>query len=203
MNFLFFKKIIYRFYHIAIQEDWRRKEVRLRKVATLSKETILLKSAEIYDHRNDKTKIIVGKHTQLNGELMIFGHGGEIIIGDYGFIGQNTRIWSAKKITIGNRVLISHNVNIHDQISHPMSSIERHLDFKFIIETGRLRSENNIMEKEVIIEDDVWIGFGSSVMKGVRIGKGAVVGAYSMVTKDIPPFAVVVGNPARVIKYTN
>jgi acetyltransferase-like isoleucine patch superfamily enzyme len=53
----------------------------------------------------------------------------------------------------------------------------------------------------IIIDDDVWIGINSIILSGVRIGKGAVIGAGSVITKDIPPYAVVGGNPARVIKF--
>lgn len=53
----------------------------------------------------------------------------------------------------------------------------------------------------IIIEDDVWIGANSVILPGVTIKKGAVVGAGSVVTKDVPSYAVVCGNPARVIKY--
>jgi maltose O-acetyltransferase len=52
---------------------------------------------------------------------------------------------------------------------------------------------------EVVLEDDVWIGAGAFVMPGVRVGKGAIVSALSVVTKNIPPFAIVAGNPGRVI----
>lgn len=54
---------------------------------------------------------------------------------------------------------------------------------------------------KVIIEDDVWIGASVNINKGVTIGKGAVIGGGAVVTKDIPPYAIAVGNPARVIKY--
>lgn len=53
----------------------------------------------------------------------------------------------------------------------------------------------------IIIENDVWIGAKSTIMSGVKIGNGAIVGATSTVTKDIPPFAIVAGNPAKVVKY--
>jgi len=56
-------------------------------------------------------------------------------------------------------------------------------------------------EKDCVIGNDVWIGCNSTVLRGVTIGDGAVVGANSLVNKDVPPYAIVVGNPARVIKY--
>jgi acetyltransferase-like isoleucine patch superfamily enzyme len=60
----------------------------------------------------------------------------------------------------------------------------------------------NIGEAEIIIGNDVWIGFNSTILKGVTIGDGAIIGANTVVTKDVPPFAVAVGNPPRIIKYT-
>jgi acetyltransferase-like isoleucine patch superfamily enzyme len=60
----------------------------------------------------------------------------------------------------------------------------------------------DIASQEVIIEDDVWIGFNSIILKGVRIGRGAIIGAGSIVTKDIAPWTVNVGNPIQSIKTT-
>lgn len=53
---------------------------------------------------------------------------------------------------------------------------------------------------DIIIEDDVWIGLNATIMGGVKIGKGAIVGACSVVTKDVPPYSIVVGNPAKIVK---
>lgn len=56
-------------------------------------------------------------------------------------------------------------------------------------------------EKECVIGNDVWIGCNSTILRGVTIGDGAVIGANSLVTKDVPPYAIVVGSPAKIIKY--
>ena len=56
-------------------------------------------------------------------------------------------------------------------------------------------------EKPIIIEDDVWIGANSIILGGVKIGNGAIIGAGAVVTKDVPPRAIVAGNPAKLIKY--
>jgi acetyltransferase-like isoleucine patch superfamily enzyme len=169
------------------------------KNATIGSNTRIFSEAKINNNLDDKTKIVIGNNCDVRGELMTFGHGGEIIIGNYSFVGERTKIWSAKKIIIGDRVLISHNVNIHDNNSHPLDSKLRHEDFKHIATIG-FQKVNDLKEKEIIIKDDVWIGFNSIILKGVTIGEGAIVGAGSVVTKDVEPYTIVAGNPAKFIK---
>jgi acetyltransferase-like isoleucine patch superfamily enzyme len=60
---------------------------------------------------------------------------------------------------------------------------------------------SRIAVRPVQIDDKVWIGFGASILRGVRIGEGAVVAAQSVVTRDVPPYSLVAGNPARVIRH--
>lgn len=161
--------------------------------------SVLYKSARIINNLKDREKIRIGANTHIKGELLVFAHGGEIEIGDYCFVGENSYIWSAKRISIGNRVLIGHNTNIFDNTTHPIDADARHREFKQIIEVGHPTSLD-LQEKEVIIEDDAWIGASVIILRGVRVGKGAIVGAGSVVTKDVPPFTFVAGNPAKVIK---
>ena len=61
--------------------------------------------------------------------------------------------------------------------------------------------DQNITCKDIVVEDDVWIGYGAYIMPGVTIHKGAIIGAHAVVTRDIPEYAVAVGVPAKVIKY--
>lgn len=168
--------------------------------ATIGINTRIFSEARISNNLNDKTKIVIGSNCDIRGELLTFGHGGEISIGNYSFVGEHTKIWSARRIEIGDRVLISHDVNIHDNNAHPMDSKLRHEDFKHISSIG-LQKVNDLREKEIVIGDDVWIGFNSTIMKGVKIGKGAIIGANTIINKDVPDFAVCVGNPMRIIKY--
>jgi acetyltransferase-like isoleucine patch superfamily enzyme len=200
------KSICYKIYTIGKFEDIqlleRRRKEALGKVALID-ETAWISEHSIIDNKHGlKEKIRVGKKSRITGDLLLLGNGGEIIIGDYCFLGPDSRIWSAKKITIGDRVLISHNVNIHDNISHSLNSIERHNDFVGHIE-NHPHENYDLREKEIIIEDDAWIGFNATVLKGVTIGKGAIVGANTVITKDVPPYAVVIGNPAKILKYTD
>ena len=136
----------------------------------------------------------------MKAELYIFSHGGEIEIGEYCYVGIDSKIWSCQKISIGNRVLIAHNVNIHDNISHSLISKERHSEFQNILINGK--HNDNITSSSISIEDDVWIGFNSTILKSVKIRKGSIIGANTVLKKDIPPYSIVVGNPMKVIGST-
>lgn len=141
----------------------------------------------------------IGAFTHIRGELLNFAHGGEISIGQYCYIGEYSKLWSASHIHIGDRVLISHAVTILDSLTHPISASARHDHYRTIIENGHPKSIN-LDEQPVEIGDDVWIGCMSVIFRGVKIGQGAIVGAGSIVTNSIPPWTVVAGNPARVIR---
>lgn len=144
--------------------------------------------------------IKIGKNTVVRGELLTFAHGGNIQIGDYCYIGEGTRIWSALSIRIGNRVLISHNVNVFDNDTHPIEDHNaRHKQFVDIITMGHPKNID-LNEQPVLIQDDVLIGCQSIILKGVTIGEAAVVSAGSVVTRDVPPYAIVAGNPANIIR---
>ncbi|WMW65044.1 DapH/DapD/GlmU-related protein [Nitratidesulfovibrio liaohensis] len=170
---------------------------------TIGKNSLLLPTARINNIHGRHGAIRIGEYTHVRGELTTFGHGGAITIGDYCYIGEGTRIWSAESINIGNRVLISHNVNIFDNDTHPIEDpAARHAQFVNIITTGHPK-QLDLNEDPIIIEDDVLIACQSIILSGVRIGHGAVVAAGSVVTKSVPPRTLVAGNPARVVKTLN
>jgi acetyltransferase-like isoleucine patch superfamily enzyme len=146
-----------------------------------------------------RASISIGERSVLLCKMETLAHGGRIVVGSDCFIGENSYIWSAAEISIGDRVLISHGVNIHDHIAHSLSAAERHVHFQQIFSAGHPEVLENVARQRVAIEDDAWIGFNATILKGVTIGRGAIVGACSVVTKDVPPFAIVVGNPARQI----
>jgi acetyltransferase-like isoleucine patch superfamily enzyme len=141
----------------------------------------------------------VGSHTLVAGELLVFAHGGEISIGEWCYIGEDARLWSSASIDIGDRVLISHNVNIFDSLTHPLNATQRHEQFKAIKQMGHPRFID-LGEKPVKIGKDALIGASVCVLRGVTVGEGAIIGAGAVVTHDIPPFTIAAGNPARVIR---
>jgi maltose O-acetyltransferase len=120
-------------------------------------------------------------------ENVCFDSAEEISIGDNVFINRNVVIGHGS-ITIGDFVYIGCNALILAQ-NHGV------LDYKIPIGLQPLISS------PVIIEDDVWIGANVVILPGVKVGRGAVIGAGAVVTKDISPFAIVGGVPAKLIKY--
>lgn len=162
--------------------------------------TTLARAARIIDtRRQDGGRIRIGSRSRIEGELLVFAHGGEILVGDWCFVGPGTRIWSGASIKIGDRVMISHNVTILDNLTHPLDPTERHRHFRRIMEQGHPR-DVELGDRPVVIEDDAWIAASATILRGVRIGRGAIVGAGAVVTRDVPTMAVVAGSPARIIR---
>lgn len=197
-------KTFNRFASIAEAVAEERRQQKIRSECTIHPQTYIMLTARFINHRNDPSKIVIDSHCWLRGEIMLAKHGGEVIIGQHVFFGEHSRIWSASKVLIGNNVLISHNVNIHDFDSHPIDYNLRIQQAEFILDNNELpNSDYGVSEKPIIIEDNAWICFNAVILKGVTIGKGAIVAASSVVTQDVPPFTLVAGSPAKVIKYLN
>ena len=118
-------------------------------------------------------------------------YGPHIIIGNNTAIGEYTQISAAKEVRIGNGVLTGRFVYISDN-NHGTSSLT---------DMQKMPSMRDLYIKgPVIIEDNVWIGDKASILSGVTVGKGSIVACNAVVTKDVPPYSVVAGVPAKVIK---
>ena len=168
-------------------------------MCVLGEGVCLFEGASIQRHFGPREAIRIGSYSRVRGTLSVFNSKGSIVMGEWCYLGNDSYIWAASSITIGDRVLISHSVNIHDFISHPLSASERHAQIVEIFTKGHSEDMSNVPTAPIIIEDDVWLGFNVTVLKGVRIGRGAVIGANTVVTKDVEPFSIVIGNPPRVI----
>ena len=132
-------------------------------------------------------KIKLGNSVCLDSGVILRAHyGGEIEIGEHTYIAPYTCIVCCGKIKIGKDCLIA---------SH--SSICAH-NYNFR-ETNKKIREQGFNCKGITIEDDCWLGSGVRVVDGVTIGKGSVIGAGAVVTKDILPYSIAVGVPAQVI----
>jgi acetyltransferase-like isoleucine patch superfamily enzyme len=105
----------------------------------------------------------------------------------------------AQQIAIGRRVVVSYNVVIADSDFHPLDPAARREDAIANAPGGDKSRRPPSVAAPVIIDDDVWIGIGAIILKGVRIGRAARIGAGAVVTSDVPAGASVSGNPARPI----
>lgn len=102
------------------------------------------------------------------------------------------------RLTIGHFCSIAPDVVFIPGSDHALDTVST---FPFKVKCLGQQSGEAVSKGDIIVEDDVWIGCGSTILSGVRIGQGAVVAAGSVVTKDVPPYALVGGVPAKVIKY--
>jgi len=177
------------------------KKIDFHKQASYDK-VIFFPESRVENLQNDPSKIVIGDNTYIRGELLVFASGGKIKIGNNSYLGDHTKIWSGVSIIIGNNVLISYNVSIIDTNSHELNSLERSEGFKSLVSNGHSKENKSIVTKEIIIKDYAWISLNAIILKGVTIGKGAIVAAGSVVTKDVPDYAIVAGNPAKIVKYT-
>lgn len=106
---------------------------------------------------------------------------------------SNTAITSRLLVKIGKNCLIGSGCKIYDNDFHPLISEYR---------VGDNRDDNYTKSKEIIIEDKVFVGASSIILKGAHIGEGAIIGAGSVVSGNVPPYEIWAGNPARYIKNT-
>ncbi|UZP66160.1 acyltransferase [Desulfovibrio mangrovi] len=143
--------------------------------------------------------ITLGDRVYLRGLLRCGGRGGRIEIGDEVYVGDDTIISSESSVTIGSLTLISHGVQIFDTIGHPVDPDERVRDWRIVMGTES-GPRPGASSAPIVIGPRVWIGFNSTIMRGVTIGEGAIVAAGSVVVNDVAPFTIVAGNPAKMVK---
>lgn len=187
--------------NFIIEIKLRVKLNRIKLKADIKNDLIISRDTNISNSTYERQNIKIGFGCYILGNLIAYPCGGRINIGDNCFIGDHSRIFSMIGVTIGNNVLIAHNVNILDNNSHAINPNIRKDELKYIIKNGVTKEySNNVKMSPVNIEDNVWIGLNSVILKGVKIGKGSIVAAGSVVTKDIPAYTIVAGNPAKIIK---
>ena len=170
------------------------------------------------------SNIIVGKNTVIDSSFC-FKH--YFAIGPVGLrVGDNTTIWRAslaaeenaiieigdccyianaslvcsQRITIGSRVMIAGGVTIADSDFHPLEPAARLADTIALSPVGDRKRRPRIEAAPVILEDDVWIGYNATILKGVTIGAGAIVAPGALVVRDVPAGVEVAGNPAHVVE---
>ena len=143
-----------------------------------------------YQEMQANLKDILGKIGEGSQILPPFrcNYGKHIKIGQKSFINFGVSMIDVGKIIIGDHVLIGPNTGIYTAI-HPIDP--------------EIRSKGVQKARPIIIEDKAWIGGSVTILPGVRIGYGAIVGAGAVVTKDVPAMTIVAGNPAKTIREIN
>ena len=131
--------------------------------------------------------------------MLDVGPTGRVSLGAYALV-HGARIICDAEIEIGDYALISWNVVLMDTYRMPTDAGERRRELEQVTLRSPRLLRAEVPARPVRIGDNVWIGFDSCVLPGVSIGEGSVVGARSVVTQDVPPYTVVAGNPARVIR---
>jgi acetyltransferase-like isoleucine patch superfamily enzyme len=144
----------------------------------------------IVNHSVGKRQAIVGKNTKIH-PTVILRQAERIIIGDNCLINHNNVLQAGKKeakIIIGDYVHTGANVMI--------------IAFNHAFDNPEIPSiEQDYYDADVTIEDDVWIGGGAIILAGVRIGKGAIIAAGAVVNRNVPPYSIVGGIPAKILKW--
>jgi acetyltransferase-like isoleucine patch superfamily enzyme len=139
-------------------------------------------------HLSGCGEVVLGEGVSFNGTVvpveLVTYDSGRIEIGEHTFINYGSSIAARESVKIGAHCLLGHYTFVMDNDQH---DIVRHMELP--------------RSGPVVIEDHVWIGSKAVILPGVRIGSRAVIGAGSIVTKDIPPRCVAAGNPARVLRH--
>lgn len=137
-----------------------------------------------------KGDINIEEQCELCKGVVIKAYGGKVQIAKNTFLGEYVCIYGHGGVTIGSNTLIAmHTCIVSSNHTIPKKDV-------------LIRSQGDIL-LPVVIGNDVWIGAGCNILGGVSIGNGCVIGAGSVVTKDLPPYAIAVGVPAKIIKYRN
>lgn len=143
-------------------------------------------------------KCIVGADSQVRATMTLERQGAAITIGRRTHIGGATLLDAADSISIGDDVLISFQALISDNDSHSLDFEARARD---ATEWRQGRKDwTGVPCAPVTIRDRAWIGARAVILKGVEVGEGGVVAAGSVVTRNVPPYTLVAGNPARVVR---
>lgn len=181
--------------------------IRYKKYISIGSRSYFLNTFSLNLLENSKNKITIGNKCIIGASIIFESENAEVQIGNNVYLGD-CKIISRSKVTFGNNILVSWGVYFYDHDSHSLNYMDRQKDLEQVLldfenhKGNYLKNKNwsNVNSKPIVIKDNAWIGMEATILKGVTIGEGAIVGAHSVVTKDVPPYTVVAGNPAKVIK---
>jgi len=183
---------------------WRKLKLRYFEISKFGGrfkqgQNTLVNLSKIIISRSASGEIVLGDYVICSAELYCFFDKGIIKVGRCSYVGPDTKIWALTTVSIGDRVLISHNCFICDSLTHPLDAGLRHQ--QYMAKFGfPFPADIDLGGRPITIENDAWIAANVTILRGVTIGAGAIVAAGSVVTKDVPPGVIVAGNPARIVR---
>lgn len=180
---------------------YRRKKIvnKFNKYADADPGTVYLDTATCLN-TGKKEDLTIGNHCSVGASFYCMC-GGRISVGENTYIGPGSSIQAKDSIVISNNVIIANNVVITDNNNHPTSP-EMRLKMSACQDymNDELWTWKYAESAPIVIEENVWIGRDARILKGVTVGKGAIVALGAIVTHDVPAYTVVAGNPAKVVK---
>ncbi len=130
----------------------------------------------------------------------VVGQNGKVKVGCFTVLNGSTIICN-DRVTIGDHCLIAWGAVITDSWTNFADEEKRRGILRLAAKDEKRRLLPLENPRPVVIEDNVWIGFDSVILPGVQLGRGAIIGCKTVIAEDVPPYALVVGNPARLIRY--
>jgi acetyltransferase-like isoleucine patch superfamily enzyme len=166
---------------------WRFLRMRLANPSVVTRGMVFLDGGAVIEARNGHGRIILGRWLHVGAHTALRCHEGTLSVGDKSVLGRDVSINCYLDVEVGASALFADHVYVSD-FDHKYGDLDVPI------------KDQGIVKSRVRIEPDVWIGTKVTVRRGVVIGTGSVVGANAVVTRDVPPYSVAVGVPARVIK---
>jgi len=184
-----------------LQNDWYPKAIPENVVA---EDMVYLDSTYSFAcfHSEQKVGFYIGyaSGNYLHSHFLV-GKQGSIRVGNYAIL-EASSILANEKVTIGNNCMFSWGSVITDSwLDKDTNSLSARRKILKDLSATDIRFFNLPDAKPVVIEDNVWVGFDAVIMPGVRLGRGCVVGCKTVIIEDVPPYAVIVGDPARIVKF--
>jgi acetyltransferase-like isoleucine patch superfamily enzyme len=159
--------------------------VKIGNNVTVAEQCIIRANTELTDDWGSIVGVELGDGTSIREFCLLNTNQGRIKIGERSWLGAAGQIYGNGTVTIGDDVLIGAQCVINT-VSHEYADLKRPIN------------DQGINTAPVVIGNNVWIGLGCKILQGVTIGEGAIIGANSLVTKDIPAFSIAYGSPATV-----
>ena len=151
-------------------------------------------------HSTQEPGVVIGKATgAYDRATFVVGDKGRIRIGDYTIL-NGTYLICNNEIVIGNHCLLAWGSVISDSWDGSKSRLPRRELMKAAA-ADPFRKQPSLGSRPITLEDNTWVGFDSVILPGVTLGRGCIVGSKTVISEDVEPYAVVVGNPPRVIRY--